>query len=205
MSSSSIANEFSGVPGGSQAYGAITQGVGNNGAVTNVATINAPGVDFSGDGASASISATGAVGSVSLSSVDSAFAAGSGGNYASVNQGSGTGAPTPTAGVVNNGLVSNSGTVNVGGLSGIGSSASVAATGSVASFSVSSVADLASIGAVSVPTITQTSYNNANITNAGNISVSGPGGFSPATLGVGASASVAATGAVASASFRAVH
>jgi hypothetical protein len=259
-------------------YGAITQTVTNSpsgGAfpISNTGVISAGSANFGaggplggGDGASASVSATGAVGSVGFNFIDATFSGGGAGavTTGNINQGEASTVQTPgsgtfitnTSNISNNGQISigtlygtgssasigasgavgsvsyssigsaagiqgaptfgdvyqnvgnenvggvvqNVGTIDVAGLNGTGSSASVSATGSVASFSISSVGDNAPIGATVVPLISQGSYNNAAISNNGNIV------FAPAAvLGTGASASVAATGAVASASFRAVH
>jgi hypothetical protein len=171
----------------------VAPGVANSAVVSNVNESLTVG-SLTGNGASASIGATGAVASASYSSI--------GGTGTAANPGVDFGAVTQNA-YNNPATITNSGSISIASAPGTGASASIASTGSVASFSVSSVADVVPIGPVTVPTIQQTSYNSSAISNSGNIAFSGVA--APAVLGVGASASVAATGAVASASFRAVH
>jgi hypothetical protein len=143
-----------------------------------------------GDGASASISGTGAVASLSISGIDTT----SQGNFAigAVSQGAS-----------NTGTVTNYGTISAGALSGTGSSASISASGAVASVSDSNIlkptGSLSSIPNTSIASISQTATNNAGspISNNGTITVAG-------NLGTGASASVSAMGAGAVASFHSV-
>ena len=160
-------------------------GIGNLGSTINVG-------ELKGKGSSVSATATGAIASLSYTSINSDQSPLSTGTITQVaNNGDMTG-----------GLVTNTGTITstaAGGLSGIGSSASISATGAASIVSVTSIKD-ANPGIATVGNITQSATNFANspISNTGTISLAGP------ISGNGASASISATGAVSSVSFRAV-
>ncbi|MEJ0005120.1 MAG: hypothetical protein WDM77_01695 [Steroidobacteraceae bacterium] len=191
---------------------AVTQGVQNIGNIVNgslnpdvnVPTIDAStvGLDF-GSGASASVSATGAVGSVSVSAINSPLPAPLGG-LGTIGQ------VVANTGTVTNGSAAQTASINLGttstttaGALGLGASASVSATGAVGSVSISALndnstaftgADLSGAFAAASP-VTQSVSNGAAAT------VNNFGAISGATsLYSGASESVSATGAVASVS-----
>ena len=172
---------------------------------------------LSGIGASASISASGAVASVSFSSIFGTATAMDGPpnpiyrwdqSFGNIDQ-----TATNYANVTNNGVINIGPGVIVDSMSmtGVSSSASVGATGAATAFAVSSIADpilntLPSSSPVTTalpPSITQTASNSGAITNSGNINFTGA--TAPVMLGVGASASVSATGAVSSVSYRSVN
>ena len=163
--------------------GDVKQKVSNGGDINNSGKITAG--RLSGDGSSVSISATGAVASVSDSSIDSTVGSLKIGDI--------------TQKVSNSGDINNSGKITAGGLSGTGSSASVSASGAVASVSDSSINATGTPGPITIASITQTATNHSDspVTNTGTINLSGG-------LGTGASASVSAMGAGAVASFSSV-
>lgn len=183
---------------------------GSASAVTNGGSVTVTG-GMAGVSSSASISTSGAVASTSYSSVN-----GTGTNPAAT-----FGSVSQTARNGTSSNVTNSGSITIGGDMALGSSASISATGSAASFSVASINDASVLGNTILSTweqtvtggfgtsptrtagasITQVASNASAITNSGSISFN-PG--SAANLGTGASASISATGAAASASFRSV-
>jgi len=170
----------------------IYQNAGNNIDVTNASgtfangsadTVGVSAGNLEGVGASAAISATGAVTSTSFNFNDTSL----------------TTAPFTLAAITqdanSSGALSNTGVMSVGGLIGSGASASISATGAVASVAYSAnAATITDSGVTFGAVITQTSTNNNNIVNAGDL-----------TLGVmsgsGVSASISATGAVASVAY----
>jgi hypothetical protein len=145
--------------------------------------------DVTGDGASVSVSATGAVSSVGLTGINSnANAKQSVGN---VNQ---------TSETRNGSDVSNRGTgptTNVDSLRGDGSSASISATGSASSVSIMQIGAVGTAPNFEVGNITQnTSTGNGDVTNSGlDLGTQANNDDTPLS-GTGASASVSATGAV---------
>jgi len=192
-------------------FGDIQQTATNyNGSVTNAAgalPLAMSVFSLPGTGASASISASGAVASVSYSSIqgqgqpitdayrwDQQFGA--------VNQtATNLNVAPPTGGnIVNNGVIVIGS--NVANVTGVNSSASVGATGAATSFSVSSIADPVVTNGLTTGPITQVASNAGVINNTGSITFVGG---NSATLGVGSSVSVSATGAVSSVSYRAVN
>ena len=171
----------------------VTQSATNNGAVNNMPNVNTISVgSLSGTGASVRASATGAVASVSVSSILSGPPATNVFGSAGMQQ---------TA--INTGAISNRASiVSTGTLSGMASSASISATGAATSVAVASIADTVVMPppTATIQNITQTSTNNlaSPITNTGSITLAG------GNLGVGAMASISAVGASASVSFLAV-
>jgi hypothetical protein len=179
--------------------GAEGQGVPISPAVTNTNTNQEVGLalgNLSGNGASASISASGAVASIAFTLNNTVTLA----------------TPAPAAAIVpivvsygtitqeakNYGDITNiAGTLSIGSIVGEGASASSSASGSVASFSVASITsdyiNLGNFGAIS-----QTSTNHGAVANSGSMQITG-------SFGVGANASISASGAVSSVSFRAIH
>ena len=137
--------------------GAITQSAEKERTVSNNATGGATttlGVAaISGDGASASIGATGAATSVAHTNMYSNVW---GYTVGAVNQ-TATNAGGAASPVMNNGTIT-----ATGGLTGMGSSASVSAAGAAASFSVASIGDGALPTSTTVSSITQTVANGAN-------------------------------------------
>jgi hypothetical protein len=207
-------------------FGGITQTATNNetGSVFNAvpgegvpATANIMTVGpINGTGASASISASGAVASVSFSSIlgvsTDVIPPAPGAPYSAYRWDQSFGAINQTA--TNNAPVTNNGAITIagaGGMTGVSASASVGATGAATAFSVSSIADPvltgpssgSAITAAIPPSIYQVATNTGAITNTGSIAFTGAG--SAVMLGVGASVSVSATGAVSSVSYRAVN
>lgn len=174
-------------------------GAGISPAVTNTNTNQVAGLalgNLSGNGASASISASGAVASIAFTLNNTVTSA----------------TPAPAAAIVpivvsygtitqeakNYGDITNiAATLSIGSIVGEGASASSSASGSVASFSVASITsdyiNLGNFGAIS-----QTSTNHGAVANSGNMQITG-------SFGVGANASISASGAVSSISFRAVQ
>jgi filamentous hemagglutinin len=139
--------------------------------------------NLNGDGASAAISATGAVTSTNFSFNDTSL----------------TGAPFTLSAITQDadsvGMVRNTGVMIVGDLIGSGASASISATGAVASVAYSTnETEISNSGVIFGGAIIQTSTNNSSVSNTGDL-----------TLGVmsgkGASASISATGAVASVAY----
>ena len=190
---------------GANTIGTIGQTVSNTGFLIWNSTVGlgaglAVG-DLSGDGASASVSATGAVASVSVAAINS--------------PGVLTPAPTPLGGtavgnvtqaVTNVGVVDNtvlaSDTVTSGAVSGDGARLSVSATGAQASVSLASIDSFTDTNSVGDVTQGISGNVSAPISNTGAITntsttVSTNGGD---VSGTGASVSVSATGAVASVS-----
>jgi hypothetical protein len=161
-----------------------TQNVTNNGNVTNTGSMTTD--VLSGNGASASISASGAVASTAFSTNSSTLTE----NYARFQ-----GAITQNA--ENYGDITNTGSLSLGGLSGKGASASISATGAASSFSVASIADSGVSSIVLGSAFSQTAANGAAVSNNGTINF----GSSAVTLANGASAAVSATGAATSISF----
>ena len=167
----------------------LFQSTSNYGGVTNNHTgnwlIDIGLVD--GDGASASVSATGGVSSISVSSINTpgTYWTNSDTSFGSIKQ------ETWNAGTVSN----NGGSIWAGEIKGIGASLSIGATGAVSSVSMSGIADSDTFDTIHAKSISQgtTNYYNASITNGGSITA---GDIS----GVGASASVSASGAVSSVS-----
>jgi hypothetical protein len=162
----------------------VTQNVTNNGNVTNTGSMTTD--VLSGNGASASISASGAVASTAFSTNSSTLTE----NYARFQ-----GAITQNA--ENYGDITNTGSLSLGGLSGKGASASISATGAASSFSVASIADSGVSSIVLGSAFSQTAANGAAVSNNGTINF----GSSAVTLANGASAAVSATGAATSISF----
>ncbi len=168
----------------STTVGKVSQVVVNRGNVTNVATSFSVG-KLSGIGASASISATGAVASVGVSFINSDW------------QGSSFSPVTQTA--RNNATVDNTGnTMYVGTLSGDAASARISASGAITAVSVLTADADGAIGN-SFGTINQTASNgrttNSKITNNGSIIQNGN---TSGLTGIGSSAVINATGAGAS-------
>lgn len=162
--------------------------------------------NITGDGASVSVSATGAVASVSLTSINNTGAGvtpdADFGNITQkvVNQGDvstvadfhpGTG-PTEADSVITTGTIS-----------GTAASASISATGAIAAVSVASINDTQGLGSTVTGDITQTATSSGAVSNMG--ADTGTGVINTGALtGAGTSASVSATGAAASVSFSAV-
>lgn len=171
------------VTGGYISTTTINQYVANNVALTGVrntgASITSTGAAV-GDGGSLSIGSTGAIAAIGL---------------LQNNSGQGTftiGGTGITQFSENTSLVTNSGTImGAAVLSGAGSSASISGTGAAASVSIASIdPGLTSLATPTIGSIGQTALNHTNstVTNNGTITL---GGMS----GVGASASISATGA----------
>ena len=161
--------------------GEISQSSVNTGATignTGVITIG----DLEGTGSRVGVSATGAVASVSLSSVENTNIDSLAGHEVGVVGQTATNA----ADITNDGDITVTGTDS--GLSGTGSSASISASGSIASFSVSSLVDANPVTSTTVGPITQTSTNSGTMSNVGSIALT-------ADLGTAASASISTTGA----------
>jgi hypothetical protein len=170
--------------------GNITQSANNQAAGTTTNTggsipLSGP---IDGAGASASISATGAIASVSLSHIANTTAEGQF-DLAAISQGS-----TNAANITNSGNIA----TTSGGLSGVGSSAVISATGAAASVSSSSIAATVAPGTSAIDSMGQSVSNSGAVSNTGTISLAS--GIS----GAGAAASVSAVGAGAYASFSAV-
>jgi len=157
----------------------VTNSVGTTGVSNTGAQITSTGAAV-GDGGSLSIGSTGSIAAIGLmqnNSGQGTFTIGGGG----ITQSS-----------ANTGVVTNSGTTTgAANLSGAGSSASISGTGAAASVSIASIdAGLTSLATPTIGNIGQTVVNNtaSTVTNNGTITLGGMGG-------VGASASVSATGA----------
>jgi hypothetical protein len=174
---------------GSVTLGGIAQTALNQGSgISNVNELITVG--SLGDGASASIRATGASASVSRSNINS------------TEGGTSLAAASITQEATNiASIVTNTGVITAGTLCGTGSSAVIGATGAAASVAVSSINPVGALGAVgSIGPITQTANNSSSaVTNTGMITLSGP------ISGNGASASISAIGAAASVSFSTIH
>jgi hypothetical protein len=137
--------------------------------------------DISGDGASVSIGATGAVAAVSVTSIRDAVSINSL-DIGNVDQN-----------VTNRGSVANIGSISSGNITGDGSSTSIAATGAVAAVSITDISSIGGMGQVDVGNVTQSANNYATVANGGAINVG--------TLsGHGSSAGISATGAAAAVS-----
>jgi len=141
--------------------------------------------DMKGDGASASIGATGAVAGVGFSNINSS------GDKITVGdirqRATNEGSP-----------ITNTGSITVGSLTGVGASASISAAGAVTSISVSNINT--PLGAVKLGDITQHASNkgsDSTVTNTGAITLASLGG-------TGASASVSAVGAAAVVSYSSI-
>jgi hypothetical protein len=175
--------------------GDVKQTVNNTGAIKNT-SFGGVTVGNLDTGASASVSATGAVASLSVSSINP------------TSQGSVDIDHKVTQTVTNGGSVTNNGgsfglftagtSINAGSL-GTGSSASISASGAVASVSDSSIGGTGVVPTINTGSITQSATNNvgATVSNSGKITLTGG-------LGAGASASVSAMGAGAVASFSSI-
>ncbi len=190
-------------------FGTISQTATNTGDVKNFKPATGAGsataniIDLGnskadiGIGASVSVSATGAAAAISVSGIADAV------NYGLSYILPGTGAITQTA--ANRGSITNIGEIQNAKNLKAGASASIAATGAAASTSLSVVN--AAVSSSTIGNITQSVTNDPStaagantpaitITNTGKLQITGD-------LGRGASASVSASGAVASVSFRA--
>jgi len=163
-------------------------GATNDAAVTNRGTISTGGSDLTGAGASASISASGAVNSVSSSSVNAAGGLGDT-NFSDVTQ---TSTNNATA------TVDNSGNITVGNLTGSGTSAAISSTGALAAISGSRIDTGASLGLFDVDAVNQTVVNDATVTTSGKITADD-------LSGTGSQASVSATGAAANVSVSSIN
>jgi len=154
--------------------------------VENNSSINGTG-NVSGLGASASLSSTGAVAAVSVSSINDAQAPTT--NIGNVRQDA-----------INDGVITTSGTIGseaaLGNISGKGASVSISSTGAIASLSVSSINS--GTGSTATGNINQTATNTGNVSTTGTISA---GNLS----GAGASASVSTTGAASAASVSTIN
>jgi hypothetical protein len=174
----------------------------NAGSVSGATPILLSVGSLPGTGASASISASGAVASVSYSSIAGQETAGTylwNQSFGAVNQTALNQNEAPPTGV----NIINNGVITIGGLlTGVNSSASVGSTGAATSFAVSSVTDPVLTNTLATGPITQVASNAGVINNTGTITFTGA---NPATLGVGSSVSVSATGAVSSVSYRSVN
>lgn len=191
VSIQSINGHYSG--GGKLKVGDVKQTTKNYGTVTNRGTISGYATGVSGDGASASVSATGAQSAVGISRI--------GGSYAPTKNkiGSVKQKTSNHANVTNTGTILNTRNGLASGLSGNGSSVAVSATGAASVVSASSIntggADKISIARRG--RIKQTTTNNSDyVVNNGFVPGSTRGNLS----GHGASASVSATGAASSVS-----
>ena len=178
----------------------------NSGAVSNQA-VSGMSVGSLGDGASASISASGAVASFSVGLNTSKINVAEGST--AFQFGGITQTATNTGAVINEvipgELTRGSPALSVGPISGTGASASISASGAVASVSFSSILGVSTDVIPPAPgepyftyrwdqsfgAINQTATNNAPITNNGAITIAGVSGIT----GVSSSASVGATGA----------
>ena len=182
-----INQNFNGPAGG---FGAVGQSSTNTGTIINTAGSLTVGAGNAGDGASASVSSTGALNSISITGIggadNQAFAPS---NIGVVTQDTN----------VNSGPVSNAGSISAAGLilSGYGSSASVGATGAMSSVSVSSI-NATTFSASTIGIISQTPINTGAVTNTST-------GVTVGDLsGLGASASVSSTGAAGAVSVAAI-
>jgi hypothetical protein len=143
---------------------------------------------ISGDGASVSVGATGAVSSVSVSSI--------GNTPEHSHQDTDIGNVNQTT--TNKGTILNyGGKISTGTISGDGASVSIAATGAASAVSVSSIADCQPLGHVDIGNVSQTTQNYAPVTNIGQISTR-------ALTGNGSSVSVSAVGAASAVSISAI-
>lgn len=169
---------------GLRVAGTATQNVENSGVVSVTSPTITAG-EIGGSAGSASVSARGASGSISHTSI--AVDPYSNGTPAADSVFSG--AVTQTINNNSGGTVSISGAnITVDNITGAAGSASVSAVGASANFSVSSINDVA-LPTVQVASVTQNVVNNANVTVSG--SVVNPGNLT----GTSSSASVSAIGA----------
>lgn len=173
--------------GGSVIQSATNEG---SGVTTNLDGHIPLGGPISGAGASASISATGAIASFSISHVVNTAGEGSFTVAGRIDQTAANDAPITNSGII---------TTASGGLTGPGTSAVVSATGAAASVSSSSIASAApTLASPSITRIVQDVDNGGNVTNTGDVDLTG------AISGPGAAGSVSAVGAGAYASFSAI-
>ena len=196
--SNNVSVSFGGVQqratNGEDYYGGDSNFTASQAKIRNSGSITLGG-DMTGVGSSASVSATGAVASVSYSTVSTSGTSNASFSMGNVEQTANNGQYGSTPPIIN------SGDITIGGSMAKGASASVSATGSAASFQVASLNDTTALGSISVGSVTQSAQNYGSVSNAGSIAFNGGGAV---TLGTGASASISATGAAASVSFRAV-
>ena len=189
-------------PAGKVSVGAIDQVSSHDGAsVANYGTVTLGDADndgLQGIGTSASITATGASSSVSLSSNQSTWDADTTPAFSgSINQvavSGGTIADNGTITASNTpGTVTNSGKLTIfGGVQVVGGAASVTSTGALTSFSVSSLKDNTNgqnpISVAETPT--QNAVNYSTISNNGSVDLGGGGVTQSASVSVGASGAV---------------
>lgn len=175
---------------GAYAQTAVSQATNNVSTVTNSGTITIQNGGISGVGGSAAVSATGAVSATSVAGINAALP-GPDGGFSTVTQ------SATNSGVVNNLNPAVNDIDGGGGTLALGASASITATGALTSFSFSGLGDSPWVTpGVSGP-VSQTSSNNAAVTNSGTPTIGNFAGL----LGEGSSASIGATGAAASAGF----
>lgn len=155
---------------------------------TGPATIDTGAI--SGNAASVAVGATGAVSSVSLTSVNNK----SGLSSAPLNLNMG---PITQTSINSGSITNNGGSISTGAISGKAASIGINATGAASSVNISNINDARPIGATNIGKITQTAVNTGPITNVGSITTAG-------ISGNGASVSVSAAGAVAAVSFSAI-
>lgn len=154
----------------------------------------------SGNGASASISATGAISSVSISSIDNTNVGGT----PSITLGSITQNTTNDGNVTNRGQQADSGSIAdhsivATSISGPGASVSISASGAVSSIAISSINDVQALGSPTIGAISQTTENTATILNNSASITTGT------ISGAGAAASISAVGAASAVSFSAIN
>lgn len=170
-----------------QASTTITQSATNNAAVSNMfgpGNLVSVG-NLNGIASAVQVSAAGASAAVNLSSI----------NGGAITANLVGGSITQTARNTTNGTITNSGIINAGNISGIGSAVSVTAVGASSSVAVSSIASGRITGGnLRIGGITQTSTNNAAVTNVVGIRAGIP-------TGVGSSISGSAIGASSVVSF----
>jgi len=175
--------------------GNISQFTQNDAAVTNtnVSTGGSPSDidtgDITGNGASVSVSATGAASSASVTSIDNRA---KGGTTPNITLGSVSQETINTGAVTNNG-----GVVTTGDLVGTGSRVQISATGAASMASIASINGQQPLGSTNIGNVNQSTTNTAAVTNSGTINVGG-------LTQTGTSASISATGAAASTSFSAI-
>lgn len=175
----------------------IIQNTSNDAKVTNNGEIKQEGM-ISGDGASVSISAAGAVSSASVSSINAPEF-----NSISLGTNSKTGnlqQNTRNTGNVTNTNLTSGGILEPGGISGDGASVSVSATGSASAVSVSRINNPDTYRNVDIEFggITQNTYNGGTIQNNGGTILTDK------ICGDGSSASIGASGAVSSVSISSI-
>ena len=184
VSTTFIGSEFAGL-----SFGNIVQDVDNGSDVSNSNGGFVIGTGLNTDGSSASASATGAVSSVSLTSILNTGAPGTLPSFGNISQ-----TTDNTGSIINNG-----GTISSGTITGNGTSISISAVGAVSSVAYTSITDSVSIAGASFGAINQQSTNTGAITNAGTAIVDNT------LTGNGASVSVSALGAGAATSFTAIN